>query len=187
MVCLWDTSKNIEYTSSYYPYNMNYYNREKDKWIDEKIRNNFLFISKGRYIKLSEHYIYTNKEILITPNNMDNYRLKVGNRKPLKIILNAKLKGKLFQDISFNFRCYDNSTRYIDIDFGKKNLKREYDGTSTFTIDISEKGCTELIEVNKIFGKNENIIFNNLTVEFNDTFLSFDYKSYKTALEKSVN
>ena len=113
--------------------------------------------------------------------------LKLGNRKPLNIILNAKLKGKLFRDISFDFKCYDNLTRYIGIDFGNKNLKREYDWTSTFTIDISEKGCTELIEVNKNFGKNENIIFNNLTVEFNDSFLSFDYKSYKKALEKSVN
>ena len=187
MVCLWDTSKNIKYTNSLSSYNMNFYNREEDKWIDEKIKNNFLFISKGRYIKLSKYYIYTNKEILITPNNMDNYRLKLGNRKPLKIILNAKLKGKLFRDISFDFKCYDNLTRYIGIDFGNKNLKREYDGTSTFTIDISEKGCTELIEVNKNFGKNENIIFNNLTVEFNDSFLSFDYKSYKKALEKSVN
>ena len=75
----------------------------------------------------------------------------------------------------------------MDIDFGKKNLKREYDGTSTFTIDISEKGCISFIEVNKEFGKNENIIFNNLTVIFNNTFLSFDYKSYKTDLEKSIN
>ena len=187
MICLWDTSKNIEYTNSYTSYTMNYYNRKEDKWLDEKIKNNFLVISKGRYIKLSEYYVYTNKEILISANNLDNYRLKFGDKKPLKIILNAKLKGKLFQDISFSFRCYDNTTRYIDIDFGKKNLKREYDGTSTFTIDVSEKGCISLIEVNKEFGKNENIIFNNLTVIFNNTFLSFDYKSYKTALEKFIN
>ena len=67
----------------------------------------------------------------------------------------------------------------------KKNLKKEYDGTSTFTIDISNIDCF-YIRVDKIFGSND-IIFNNLTIEFEDTFLNFDYRAYKNALEKFLN
>ena len=42
MCCLWDTS-NKEYG------NMNYYDRENDIWYDEKFKENFIEISRGKY------------------------------------------------------------------------------------------------------------------------------------------
>ena len=185
MACLWDSSKNITHSDYTKSYDMNYYNREEDKWFDQTIQNIFLQISKGKFIKFSEYYIKSNEEILIEPNERDNYQVKVGNRKPLKIILNARLKGKLNEDILFCFYCDTNSGFINNIEFEKKNLKKEYDGTSTFTIDISNIDCF-YIRVDKIFGSND-IIFNNLTIEFEDTFLNFDYRAYKNALEKFLN
>ena len=44
MICLWDTS-NKNYGD------MNYYNRENNAWFDEKIKNNFKKLSKGKYEK----------------------------------------------------------------------------------------------------------------------------------------
>ena len=184
MVCLWDSSKEVNYTESFSAYTMKFYNREEDKWFDDKLQNNFLQISKGKYIKLSEYYIKSNKEILIEPNFRDNYNLKIGNRKALKIILNARISGILYKDIDFAIGCYDNSGGIIEFEIGKKNIKKEYDGTTTFTIDISDQDCFISIRVDKYYGRNELIIFNNLTVEFEETFLYFDYQSYKNDLQK---
>ena len=63
IACLWDTSnKNFG--------NMNYYNRLTDEWYDEKIKNIFIKISKGQYVKSSVFYIYSNIETII---NFDHY------------------------------------------------------------------------------------------------------------------
>ena len=187
MACLWDSSKDIKYKDNYVSYNMNYYNREEDKWFDEKLQNIILQISRGKYIKLSDYYVKTNKDILIEPNNYGNYYLKIGNRKPLKIIFNARIKGKLFKDINIGFSRYNSSEDLNEIEFENNNLKREYDGTSTIIIDISDKNCKYYIRVNRLFGNNNNLVFNNLTVEFEDSFYFFDYESYKYSLKKYVN
>ena len=55
MCCLWDTSNKLFG-------DMNFYDRTNDIWYDEKIKNNFLQISKGKYIKLKDYYINTTFE-----------------------------------------------------------------------------------------------------------------------------
>lgn len=188
MSCLWDSSKNIVNTDKYYPYNMNYYNREKDEWYDDKIKNIFLQISKGKNLKISDYYFNSNKEIYFEPNNEGSYQVKVKNRKALKIILNVRLVGELYKDIAFDFGCFNNQNQHFILNFDKRNCKKEYDGTSTFTLDISNNNnCSAYIEVYKTYGKASNIIFNNLTIEFNDTFPSFDYKTYNDKLENLIN
>ena len=53
MSCLWDTSnKNFG--------DMNYYDRNNDIWYDEKIKENFLIISKNKYVKPKNFYIKNN-------------------------------------------------------------------------------------------------------------------------------
>ena len=51
MACLWDTS-NKKYGD------MNYYNRLTDEWYDDKIKNIFMKISKGNFVKSSDFYLY---------------------------------------------------------------------------------------------------------------------------------
>jgi hypothetical protein len=55
MCCLWDTS-NKEYGD------MNYYDRENDIWYDEILKENFIQISRGKYIKPKDFYIKTHFE-----------------------------------------------------------------------------------------------------------------------------
>ena len=52
MCCLWDTL-NEKFG------NMNFYDRANDNWYDEKIKNNFLQISKVKYIKPMKFLINT--------------------------------------------------------------------------------------------------------------------------------
>ena len=55
MACLWDNpEKNGEI--------QNYYNRENNKWSDGIIQNTILKISKGKQLKFSDFYAFTNIE-----------------------------------------------------------------------------------------------------------------------------
>ena len=38
---------------------MNFYDRENDKWYDDKLKENFIQISKGKYIKPMDFHIET--------------------------------------------------------------------------------------------------------------------------------
>ena len=62
MACLWDSS-NKKYGD------MNYYNRETNEWYDEKLKENFLEISKGKNIKTYDYYIMTTNQTISTPDN----------------------------------------------------------------------------------------------------------------------
>ena len=53
MCCLWDTSNKIFG-------DMNFYDRTNDIWYDEKIKNNFLQISRRKYIKPKEYFFLYN-------------------------------------------------------------------------------------------------------------------------------
>ena len=174
MPCLWDTS-NKEYG------NMNYYDRENDKWYDNKLKENFIQISRGKYIKPIDFYIKTHFEVVTIPYYEDSLDIKIGDRKPLKILLNVRLTGTLFIDLDFITYTYDTIGRIFQIDFEKSNGKKQYDGTYLFTIDISKIKCYEYIRVERNYGR-QFITLNNLTIEFEESFQSLDYKSYKTAI-----
>ena len=55
MSVLWDNSKN---TAG----DMNFYNRETDKWYDEQIRDNFINIATGKYVNPIDYFISSNSE-----------------------------------------------------------------------------------------------------------------------------
>jgi hypothetical protein len=178
MPCLWDTS-NKEYG------NMNYYDRENDKWYDNKLKENFIQISRGKYIKPIDFYIKTHFEVVTIPYYEDSLDIKIGDRKPLKILLNVRLTGTLFIDLDFIIYTYDTIGRIFQIDFEKSNGKKQYDGTYLFTIDISKIKCYEYIRVERNYGR-QFITLNNLTIEFEESFQSLDYKSYKTAIKDYI-
>ena len=71
---------------------MNYYDRENDKWYDEKLKENFIQISRGKYIKPMDFYIKIHFETVIIPYFGGAFEIKVGDRKPLKIFLNVRLR-----------------------------------------------------------------------------------------------
>jgi hypothetical protein len=177
MSCLWDTSKK-EYGD------MNFYDREKDIWYDDKIKKNFKQISRGKYIKPMNFYIKTHFENKTNPYGQ-TLEIKVGARKALKIILNVRLTWTLFIDLDFKIYSYDMSGRSFEINFRKSDGKKQYDGTYIFTIDISKIKCYEYIQVTTFFGP-QFITLNNLTIEFEESFNTIDYKSYKAAISNNI-
>ena len=102
-----------------------------------------------------------------------------------KIIINARTNGVLFVDFDFKVYTYDKNSYSIQIYFGKENSKKQYDGTQIFTIDVSKIECYSSIEVEIIRGM-ENITLNNLTLEYEESFQSIDYKSFKNAISKYI-
>jgi len=178
MCCLWDTS-NKKYG------NMNYYDRENDKWYDEKLKEYLIQISKGKYFKPIDFYIKIHSETVINPFLRKNLQIKIGARKAMKIILNARLTRTLFIDLEFTITSYDAFRKSFEIKYEKSNGKKQYDGTYIFIIDVSKIECYEYIIVSKSYG-NQFIALNNLTVEFEDNFQSIDYKSYKAAISNYI-
>jgi len=179
MSCLWDTS-NKEYGE------MNYYDRENDIWYDEKLKENFMQISRGKYIKPKDFYIKTHLEIVNNLYSFGNLQIKIGGRKALKIILNVRLTGILFTDLEFSIYSYNAFGKTFQIKFEKSNGKKQYDGNSIFIIDISKIKCNDYILVTISYGE-KYITINSLTVEFEESFQSIDDKSYKTAISNFVN
>ena len=178
MCCLWDTS-NKKYGD------MNFYDRENDIWYDEKLKEIFIEISRGKYIKPTDFYIRTHLETVNIPYLEGTFQIKIGNRKALKIILNVRLTATILIDLDFSIYSYDAFGRSFGIKFEKSSWKKQYDGNHIFTIDISKIKCYEYIIVSKSKG-GQYVTLNNLSVEFEESFQSIDYKSYKNAISNYV-
>ena len=111
--------------------------------------------------------------------------LKIGNRKELKIILNVRITGTLFINANFNINSYDSNGNSFQIKFEKSDGKMQYDGTHIFSIDISKIKCYNYIIVSKDPKLNQ-IKLNNLTVEFEESFQSIDYKAFKASISNYI-
>jgi len=100
------------------------------------------------------------------------------NKKVIKIIINARITGILFVDFDLNVFTNDKNNDFQKINFGKENSKKQYDGNFIFTIDTSKIECYNLVEVSVSRGW-QYITLNNFTLEYEENFLSIDYKSFK--------
>ena len=85
MSVLWDTSKN---TAG----DMNFYNRETDKWYDEKIRDNFVKISEGKYVIILNQILKHLQMSML----MEIYKLVLVQKKLKKLFSMHQLKGLKF-------------------------------------------------------------------------------------------
>ena len=70
-----------------------------------------------------------------------------------------------------------------DIDFGKENWKKEYDGTVTFTFDINNVKCESSIQITRWYYE---LSFNNVTIEYNESFVTFDYQKNKSNILNKI-
>ena len=111
--------------------------------------------------------------------------LKIADRKALKIIINVRINGTLFINANFNINSYDSNGNSFPIQFKKSDGKKQYDGTHVFSIDVSKINCYHYIQVSKDPVLNK-IILNNLTVEFEESFQSIDYKAYKSSISNYI-
>ena len=177
MPCLWDTSNKKMG-------DINYYNRETNEWYDQKLSEIFLKISKNQFIKSSDFFYTTNLDTTTETFILGDYFISLGKLKPLKIILNGNLYGTLYDDYDFTISSLDSEGEYFDVEFGPENGKRQYDGTIIYTFDVSNYNCTNYIEIIKWYP--DEMTFNNVTIEYNESFVSFNYKEFKTSISTEI-
>jgi len=174
MACLWDTS-NKKYGI------MNYYDRVNDKWYDEVIRDNFKKISQGKYLKFTDFSFYSNKDTSTYLNSNGNLVIKIGKKKIKTVIFNVKVSIPYYY---VNFGLLSNHknghffTEQIDYPAGKKN----FDGSYTYTFDVSKKDYTDYVEVQK-WWHSEYTTLVYVTIIYDKEYRFFDYIAYKNSLK----
>ena len=177
--CLWD----IPMTSSIYK---NYYfNKENNKWSDDKYRKIFNKISKGKFIKSFDYYYKTNLETEDV-SLFGFYNIYAGSKKIVKIFINARFKIHIENDIVIIVISCDKDSGNVFFSFEEKDGKKQYDGTSIFVVDALELGLYYYAQVIDFYGE-DYIIINNITVQYEETYLQFDYNSYKSDILNEIN
>ena len=172
--CLQDTSdKKIgEY---------NYYNREKNEWYDDQIKNIITKISKGKYARPTEYFFSKNEQTITNLKNESFLKVDLRPQKILKIKLNLKITITSNSKIFFQLITYD-SNNELQILTVNGEKQKEYDGTYTITVKDNYDYNT-ILRVEQVTG-GTNIILNYLTIIYEEYFLSFDYTLYKSDIYK---
>jgi hypothetical protein len=175
MICLLDESNRENG-------DMNYFDRINYKWFDEKIGDNFKRIYRGNFIKPTDYYYSTNKETVTDLSVGGTINIKIGKKKVLKVIFNVKMLTNQLWTVGFGISSLDKSGAGFGIKIKGDDGKRQYDGSYTYTFDVSNRDINEIVEIQKWWGNNETII-NYLTVEFNQSYTIFNYNSYKSDIK----
>ena len=176
MTCLWDTSKEGS---------MKYYNRETDKWYDEKIRDNLLDILKGNYIKLSQYFITSSFKTVYEPNPDGNYNINIGRVKVVKVIFSATIAGASPMSVGFGLATNDKNGAWSGISIWGGIGEKEKGDTYIFTIDYRETDSNSYVQLQKWWGQ-EFISVNYLTIELERAVTNIDYNPYKTAISSKL-
>ncbi len=175
MTCLWDTSKN---TAG----DMNFYNRETDKWYDSGIQKNFEKIAKGDFVHPSKYLVASSSETSTKVDGDGNMQINIGTKKVKKVIFNAEVDEDAIYNCGFGVATADSSGTWKGDPVGCGDGKKQDDGTYTYTIDFSDKDANDYIQVQEWWG-NEDISINYATVEFDSESMTIDYAKYKAALK----
>ena len=172
--CLWDTSNNM--TAEF-----NFYDRKSNKWYDEIIKNNFKKISRGKQIRPKDYYIISNLKTVKNADPDGHFNINFGKKKIVKIIFNAFINTKDLYSAGFGIVSSDKNGNWVGESISASSGKRQYDGSSTFSIDASKKDFNTYLQLQKWWG-HDNIDVNYLSLELDENDVSLDYVSYKKDL-----
>ena len=174
MSCLWDTSKN---TAG----DMNYYNREEDRWYDESLKDDLYDISIGNYISPTKYYVSSNSEVTDEVDTDGNLKLNIGVKTVKSVIFVAKITGNLWE-CGFGVAGNGDDGQWFGDTIGGTDGVSNGDGTYTFTVNAEKmsKVPHDYIQVQKWWG-NDLITLISLTVIFEDSEMIIDYEAYKNA------
>jgi hypothetical protein len=159
---------------------MNYYDRVNYKWYDEIIRDNFIKIAKGNFIKFTDFSYRSNKDTVTNLNYNGYITIKFGKKKVNTVIFNVKL-GIDYHFVNFGVMTNDKRGIYFIETVNGPEGKKIYDDSYTYTIDISKKDYNDYIEVQK-WWNSKNITFKYLSIQFDKEYTFFDYIAYKNSL-----
>ena len=110
-----------------------------------------------------DYFISTNQEKVTYFDDEGNVNYYIDDLNILTINFNARFIGNSsYTDIEIF--SYDKNDEPFKIDFGKKNRKKQYDGTSTYIINVTNINCNRFIYSTKS-EKYEKIIFNYFRFE----------------------
>ena len=178
MTCLWDTSnKNAG--------DMNYYDKEHDRWFDDQIKENFIKISKGDFVKPSNFFSITDSEYVYSRDENDGSMLiKVESKKVNKFLFNVQINLSNLWDCGFGILSYDFNKKYFYKTISGAEGKKQYDNTYTFTIyATSNETYTNYIQVQVWWG-NANVTINYMRIFYKESYNIFDFLEYKKASSK---
>jgi len=179
MACLWDNPESSEG-------NKFYYNRETDKWTNVKIKKSIPKFSRGNFIKTLDYYIYTNIDLIIPDKNYWNSDIEFKQTKALTLYINARLNGKLGEDIEFGFCYYNSENELTYFQVKKQHAKKQYDGTTIFKIDLTNMDINIILQ-GEIYKGYNLMNINNITVVFEGYFNIFDYNNLQKEILKELN
>ena len=177
--CLWD----IPIVSTIYE-NF-YFNKERSEWSNAKYQKIFNAISKGKFIKSLDYYYQTNLETEDIPY-FSYYNINTGLKRIMKIFINVRFIVHIDDYIVLTAYSSNKESAYLEFNFKEKDGKRQYDGTSIFTVDGSEIELYYYAQATAWFGE-EDMVINNITVQYEEEYLAFDYISYKSDILKEIN
>jgi hypothetical protein len=174
MSCLWDTSnKKIGI--------MNYYDRVNDKWYDEVIRDNFMKISQGDFLKFTDFSYYSNRDTVNNLNEKGFLVIKIGKKKVKKVIFNVKISTSYYE-VNFGVQTNKKNSFYHNFMINGPEGKKNFDGSYTYTIDVSKRDYNDYVEAQKWWHReSSNIIY--LSVIFDKEYTFFNYTAYKNSLK----
>ena len=178
MTCLWDTSKKDAG-------DMNFYDKENDRWYDEKIKDFFIKISKGEYVKPTEYYIYSNQETVYNPDSFGNMVINIENKNASRVMFNVLVNGIDYNSIAFGIVSTDKNGAWIGEGVSGSVGRKQDDGSYTYSIDIKGKDYNELIQIEKWWG-GDFITFKHFTLMYDKEYVIFNYKEYKNAISNYI-
>ena len=177
--CLWDipivSSKDKNF----------YFNKESNEWSNYKYQNIFNKISKGKLVKSINYYYQTNLET--EENSYNGYHtVYSGEKRIIKIFINVNFFVHINDHIVMTVYSSNKASNELEFNLKEKDGKRQYDSTSIFTIDGSEIELYFYAQVAAWFGE-EYMIINNITIQYEESYLHFDYNSYKSIILKEID
>jgi len=177
--CLWDIKSESSINNNFY------LNKESNEWSKNIYGKIFSKISKGKFIKSLDYYYQTNLETEdISISGI--YNIYSGLKRIVKIFINVRFKKHIEDYMAIAVFCSDKDYNNQDFIFGEKDGIRQYDGTSIFAIDASELELYYYVQVIEFYGE-DYIIINNVTIQYEETYLCFDHISYKSDVLNEIN
>jgi hypothetical protein len=178
MVCLWDTSKKGAG-------NMNFYDKENDRWYDEKIGDFFIKISKGENIKPTEYYILSNQETVYSTNSNGHMVINIGKKKAKRVVFNVSVRRTEYYNVGFGIVSEDKNGNLVGESVIGNEGREQDDGTITFFIDIKDKDYNKIIEVQKWWGQ-EFTTFKYFSLIYEKEYVVLNYNEYKKAISNYI-
>ena len=133
-----------------------------------------------------DYFIDTNIETIIPEENFWVSDIGSKETKVLTLYINAKLYGKLGEDIEFGFLYYNSDYDWLFFELKKQHAKKQYDGTTIFKIDLASIDDNVILQ-GEIYKGYDLIFINNITVVFEGYFSIFDYFNLQKEVLKELN